>query len=65
MERLIPRLTLTIGFLLLTAAAHADVPETTTFPTPAEYCFEQTVVRGDITKLIFDHNLIIPPARPV
>jgi hypothetical protein len=36
-----------------------DLVSTTTLSKPTEYCFPQTVIRGDYQKFIVDHHLLI------
>ena len=55
------RSVLAISCLLTTAVSQAAVT-TTVFTTPTEYCFQQTVLRGELNKTTLDHNLIIATA---
>lgn len=42
-------------------ALAAELLETTVFSAPAEYCVEQTSLRGTLKNTILEHHLIIPP----
>ncbi|MGZ5051966.1 MAG: hypothetical protein ACXWF8_04705 [Methylobacter sp.] len=58
LQRSVLRYVLALPCLLTIAVAHAG-NITTVFTTPTEYCFEQTVLRGDLDKTTLDYNLII------
>ncbi|WP_333873366.1 hypothetical protein [Methylobacter sp.] len=52
---------LVLPCLLSVAVAQAAVT-TTDFTAPTEYCFEQTVLRGELSKTTLEHNLLIAAA---